>query len=398
MRRFESSPAQFQDFQFWGLWGRPGPRRVLGVLSVIRVSRRGTRRAVIGAFVAVFCFALPPAAGAGTTSPSAIAPIVGTWHDGGAVIKVTGGGGSFQGTVISGKTGACNSGVPGMVFWKGLSGSGFSYSGQIPFVHTDDCSSAGDGPATFTLSDINSGTWTATSPDGMQYSSSFTREGTWPGADNGGANKPNTDCKKNGKKVPCPKQKAVALDIALLAKQIAKLGDQFKKANKGGKITKAITIAGKMNKKVGKVVTKVNKVVKTAEEVKKGADTFKQIWDFLHLPKKEQGPTAKKIAGNQALEFLFGKEGDKMLAQNNSLLQTADAKYASDPAIHTELDNAALIFGFGSDYGHLTPDQKLAAAHQVEGTLGKQFDYSNQAADLGIAGLKFTLTTKGAKL
>jgi len=118
-----------------------------GVLSVIRGSRRGARRAVIGAILAACCLAFPAGAGAATKSASDIAPIVGTWKDGGAVINVTGGGGSFQGTVVSGSWGACNKGGPGVVVWKGLSGSGFSYSGQFPFVHSDDCSSAGDGIA-----------------------------------------------------------------------------------------------------------------------------------------------------------------------------------------------------------------------------------------------------------
>jgi hypothetical protein len=192
---------------------------------------------VIGAFVAAFCLALPPAAGADTTSPRDIAPIIGTWHDGGAVIKVTGGGGSFQGTVISGKTGACDSGVPGKVWWIGLSGNGFSYSGQIPFVHSDDCSSAGTGPATFTLSDINSGTWSAISPDGMTYSSSFTREGTWPGADNGGGNKPKTKCHKNGKRVLCPGQKKVVKKVVRTIRKTraAAKPKAYKKASPQGK-------------------------------------------------------------------------------------------------------------------------------------------------------------------
>lgn len=125
--------------------------------------------------------------GAATKSASDIAPIIGTWKDGGAVINVTGGGGSFQGTVVSGSWGACNKGGPGVVVWKGLGGSGFSYSGQFPFVHSNDCSSAGDGPATLTLSDINHGSWSAVSPgDGMTYTGSFSRQGTWPGANNNG--------------------------------------------------------------------------------------------------------------------------------------------------------------------------------------------------------------------
>jgi hypothetical protein len=204
---------------------------------VIDGSCRGARRALIGVLLAAFCLAIPAGAGAATKSASDIAPIVGTWKDGGAVIKVTGGGGSFQGTVVSGEFGACGKGGPGTVVWIGLAGSGFSYSGQIPFVHSDDCSSAGTGPATFTLSNIDHGTWSALSPDGMTYTGSFSRQGTWPGADNGGANEPKTNCKKSGRRVLCPKQKRVVKKaVRTVRKTLAAAKPKaYKKASPQGK-------------------------------------------------------------------------------------------------------------------------------------------------------------------
>ena len=98
------------------------------------------------------CLALAASAAAAAPGGSSIAPIVGTWKSGNAVIKVSGTG-TYQGTIVSGSVGSScpEASPPGFAIWKNLSGSGFSYTGSVPFVRTDDCSSVGDGSATFTL-------------------------------------------------------------------------------------------------------------------------------------------------------------------------------------------------------------------------------------------------------
>ena len=354
--------------------------------------RRAALRAIAGAVIVMATLAAP--AGAAAPPASDIPPIVGPWQSGGAVIKVTGAG-AYTGTIVSGHVGSScpQNSPPGYAIWRNITGSGFGYKGTVPFVQTDNCASVGEGPATFVLTSINSGSWTATSPvDGGQFTQSITRIGKWPGAGQGD-DKPKTNCKKNGKPALCPAQKAVQSKVSNLAAKVAKLGDQLKKANKDGKVGKAIELAAKMDNKVGAAAKKVNKIAKTGEDVL----TIKKIWDFLHLPKKEQGPAAKQIAGNQAKEYLFGKEADKTLAVNNALLQTADSKYGSDPAVAAELDTAANYALTGVHYNQLSPSDRLKAAAQIEGTLGTQFNFTNQAANLGIAGLKFTLTTKGVK-
>jgi hypothetical protein len=145
---------------------------------MIRRSRHWARRVLIGAALGACSLSLPASASA------LVEPIVGTWDSEGAQIQVVPtpqfGFGHFQGTVVGGSFGACNKGGVGTVAWKQLGGGGFGYDGKIPFVHSNDCSSAGDGPATFSLSSRNSGTWSATSPgDGMTYTGSMTRVGTF---------------------------------------------------------------------------------------------------------------------------------------------------------------------------------------------------------------------------
>jgi hypothetical protein len=141
-------------------------------LLTIRGSRRGARGILIGALLAAFCLASADRA-------SALAePIIGTWDASGAQIEVVQTRpGFFQGTVVGGSFGACNN--QGVV-WKQMSGGGYGYTGTIPFVHVPGCSSAGDGYTTFSLSSINSGTWSGTSPgDGMVYSGPMTRTGNF---------------------------------------------------------------------------------------------------------------------------------------------------------------------------------------------------------------------------
>ncbi len=74
----------------------------------------------------------------------------------------------YAGTVVGGTWGACpgTGNTAGDVVWKGLSGAGFNYSGKVPWVDLDKCSALGDGPTSWKLTSIDSGTYTGTSPDG----------------------------------------------------------------------------------------------------------------------------------------------------------------------------------------------------------------------------------------
>jgi hypothetical protein len=390
-----------------------GKFRVLGIaqvgtadygardLEVKVLSRRGARRAVVGALLAALWLAIPAAAGAETTSPGNIAPIVGTWNAGGAVINVVGGGGSFQGTVVSGQAGSCGSGAPGTVFWKNLHGAGFNYSGQIPFVHSDDCSSAGDGAATFTLSDIDHGTWSAISPgDGKTYTGSFTRQGTWPGA--AGNSKPDTSCKKNGKPILCVSQKNAVHDRLAEAKAIAKLYAEINKAFQAKRHAHTPEALIAAEDRLADLSAKVTSILTGREKIGLPTVTLPNLtkdWKKLKLPTKDQAlGLASHIPGDAGKLFGFTKEANQALQKNNDLLQTAQTAYETNPGLHAELDTAADYAITGVHYDQLSTEDKLKAAYRVEGALGKQFDFSNSAADLGKAGVKFAYTLKGVKL
>jgi hypothetical protein len=362
-------------------------------------------RTLGAASVACLAFAVPAEAAA-PPGNSSIAPIIGTWKSDGAVIKVTGPlDGPYQGTIVSGAFANCpgmNDNVPGGVAWEQMSGGGFGYSGKIPWVNVNDCSPLGDGSATWTLTSINSGTLKSTSPDGsVSDSASMTRVGTWPGAGlGGGSAKPKTNCKKSGKKVLCPGQKSLSNNLASLAGKEAKLEKQLKKANKAADNKKAADIASKMADKILKIQNKNKKLVSEGN-----LKTFDDLWKLFKLPQKERGPLAKEMAGNQAKQFLFGDQADKTLSQNAQLLNRADGLYQSDGTIHGLLETAASTSDKnlnGLPYDQLPESVRLAIAAEVapaaSGKLGSPFEYTNNAADLGIAGLKFTLTTKGVKL
>ena len=370
-------------------------------MAVIFGTPWGARRTVAGALLAALCLAVPAAAGAATTSPGNIAPIVGSWKSGGAVIDVTGTGTSFQGTVISGKAGACDSGNPGTVFWEDMSGAGFNYSGKLPFVHSDDCSSAGDGPATFTLSDINHGTWSAISPgDGMTYSGSFTRVGTWPGA--AGKGKPDTSCKKHGKPILCPNQKHAVHDALAESKAIAKLYSDINKAFQARRkaTTPAAVIAAEdkiadLTIRTMSIITGREKITLPTVKLPDLTQQFKK----LKLPTREQGEAlAKKIPGKQQDLVAVLADGDALLQVNNKLLQKADSLYATDPGVSSQLNAAALIPCGGQPYSSCDTAGKLKAASQVESWLGEEHSIDNALRNVGESAAKFGHTVPGLKL
>jgi len=358
-------------------------------------------RAVAAALVATCCLALPAVAPAATTSSSDIAPIVGSWKSSGAVIDVTGSGSSFQGTVVSGKAGACDSGNPGTVFWEDMSGAGFNYSGKIPFVHSDDCSSAGDGPATFTLSDINHGTWSAISPgDGMTYTGSMTRVGTWPGA--AGNSKPDTSCKKNGKPILCPSQKHAVHDALAESKAIAKLSSDINKAFQARRkaTTPAAVIAAE--DKIADLTIKTAGIITGREKITlptvKPPDLTQQF-KKLKLPTREQGEAlAKKIPGKQQALVGVLADGDQLLQVNNKLLQKADSLYATDPSVASQLDAAAGYATTGVHYNQLSPADKTKAASQVESWLGEEHSVDNALRNVSESAAKFAHTVPGLQL
>lgn len=188
-----------------------------GIRSIAR-NRRDRRFGAFGLLlVAISAGLWLPAAAAAGKSDVTIAPIIGTWKSGNAVIRVTGPiNGPYQGVIVSGALGSSCTQLspPGTVIWENLQGSNFQYNGKVPFVRTDDCSSVGDGSASFTLGSINSGEFLATSPaDGSSFTLSMNRIGVWPGA----SRSLDTSCKKGGNRVLCRGQKQVYKDLAHLA-------------------------------------------------------------------------------------------------------------------------------------------------------------------------------------
>jgi len=76
-------------------------------------------------------------------------PIVGLWgRSDGRQVRVSGGGGSFSGVIVSSSSSCV---PPGKQVWR-ISGSGSSYSGTMYWYDTSDCSAKGWGKATWTVS------------------------------------------------------------------------------------------------------------------------------------------------------------------------------------------------------------------------------------------------------
>jgi hypothetical protein len=366
----------------------------MGVAMKSHLSR-AIRACLVGsaAAVAFFLVSGTATAASGSSNITSVAPILGEWSSDGAVIKVTGSLGAYQGTVVSGVFANCpNLDGPGTVVWK-MAGSGFNYRGSIPWVKIPDCTPIGDGPTTWGLDSINHGALSSVSPDGTTAdSATLTRVGTWPGA----SPELQSNCKRKGRRVLCAGQRNVSRDLARLAQQEAKLYRKLKREaeihNAARRSDMEVNTAGRMNDKAVQIQNAVRGLAPPGV-----VDTIIGMWKLIHLPEKERGPLAAQIAGNQAKQFLFGDQADKTLAVNQTLLQTANQQYKPGSATAVELDTQAGVY-FGKSYGELSDSQRLVVAGKVEGFLGQQFNFTNNAVDLGIAGVKFVNTTKGAKL
>jgi hypothetical protein len=284
-------------------------------LSLIHGNRRGARQAVIAAGI-VACLIAPASVGgsSGSATTSAIPPILGTWKESGGTIRVTQTGpGSFQGVLVSGAYGACpaNNG-PGSVVWKNLRGSGFSYTGTVPWFNTDNCSSRGDGQSTWTLSSINAGTLTTNDPQGGSTETiSFTRVGPPP------AEPPKTNCKKNGERVLCPSQ----------VKVVRKVGDHADKTRAAARGFKGASVA-KQADKLGKLV-----------DLSTQAGETLATWNQLKLPKTPGQAKAKYDDRDLGRHFRF----EKLLgAFNSKIAEVGDKEYSTDTAAAAALDQAAI--------------------------------------------------------
>jgi hypothetical protein len=327
-----------------------------------------------------------------TNAAAAGAPILGSWQFDGAVIKVTGGGGSYEGVVVSGSYGGCAQVVkPGYVSWKGLKGSGFSYSGKFSWYWTDDCSPAGTGPLTITLSSADAGVVKSTGPDGSSFSTAITRTGKAPA----GEDKPKTHCKRAGKQVLCAEQRRYVNKLTKVAKQEAQAGKQLAKAKKTWQEegTKAaedtlMYLAGR----VGEIfLLAEGKKQQPTPQLPKPKLEYKE----LKLPPTEQLERVP-IPGNSGKLFKLVVEGQQTMTLNDKLMRKVETRRADDPAFASELNTAALGY-CGGFYDSCTPAQKLVVANQAKGFAGEQFEFSNQAADLGVAGARFTFTLPGFK-
>ena len=356
-----------------------------------RLNRRGVQAAIA---IAAVLGAL--AAPAGAAAPASdIAPIVGTWKSGNAVIKVSGAG-AYTGTIVSGSVGSSCTQVspPGFAIWRNITGSGFGYKGTVPFVNTDDCSSVGEGPATFVLTNINSGSWSATSPtDGSTFSLSMTRVGTFPGA-GGGDDKPKTNCKKKGKKVLCPAQKKFVNNLTGLAKGEKKLDKKLKQGFKELAAAKteeakqaASTVITDVSVKIFNLVTGRERITLPADTVPKLKQKLKQL-----AIKKVQD----KIPEDYKNMAEFAKEADKTLKLNNQLLQKFDDLRKNDPNVATELDTRSIGI-CGGGYDTCTTQQKLVVASNSANFIGEEHAFHNQASNLGIAGEKLVQSSTGVK-
>lgn len=327
-----------------------------------------------------------------------IAPIVGTWSSLGATINVVQTGPNrYAGTVVSGTWGACpgTGNTAGDLVWKGLSGAGFNYSGKVPWVDLDKCSALGDGPTSWKLTGIDSGTYTGTSPDGTATETqTMTRIGAWPGA---GANG-KVNCAKDGLRVLCRgAQKDLVKDQLAQAKRMSKLNSEIAKAlrarreaTRPAQVVAAEDALADLVIKAAVIVTGKGKIALPVPKL--DLPSAPDQWKALALPVLKK--RAEDKWGDKRLFKLyeFSEEGRETIELNNKLLLKADRLYAADPATATELDNAAGYGDTGIRYSELSTTEKLKAASKVENFLGEAHSLHNQLSDFGIAGVKVTFS------